>query len=115
MMAATLAVFPWPGLRGANMEIPVVIEPLPDPSGFTAQLAGPFQLSAAGATAEEAHRQLAALLQRRLQQGMELRTLTVPAAGSGPAQSGWLPDDELTRDWLREVEQYRAECDAADR
>jgi hypothetical protein len=32
----------------------------------------------------------------------------------GP-EPGWLPDDELTRDWLRLVEQYRSECDAADR
>jgi hypothetical protein len=26
-----------------------------------------------------------------------------------------LPDDELTKEWLEAVEQYRAECDAADR
>ena len=95
------------------MELPVVIEPLPDGRGFTAHLAAPFDLSAAAATAEEAHRQLAALLQRRLQQGMELRTLTVPVTGA--AEGGWLPDDELTRDWLQLVQQYRAECDAADR
>jgi hypothetical protein len=31
------------------------------------------------------------------------------------AEPGWLPDDELTREWLRLVEQYRAQCDAADR
>jgi hypothetical protein len=28
---------------------------------------------------------------------------------------GWLPDDELTREWIRLVEQYSSECDAADR
>jgi hypothetical protein len=27
----------------------------------------------------------------------------------------WLPDDELTREWLRQVQQYREECDEADR
>jgi hypothetical protein len=96
------------------MELPVVIEPLPDRSGFTAHLAAPFQMSATAATAEEAHRQLAALLQRRLQQGMELRMLTVPVAATGGAGGGWLPD-ELTRDWLGLVQQYRAECDTADR
>lgn len=94
------------------MELPVVIEPLPDGSGFTAHIAGPFDLSAAAATAEEAHRQLAALLQRRLQQGMELRTLTVPATGA--AERGWLPDDELTQEWIQLMQQYCAECDAAD-
>jgi hypothetical protein len=32
----------------------------------------------------------------------------------GSAEPGWLPDDELTRDWLEHVRQYRSECDAAD-
>src|SRR5947209_214643 len=92
------------------MEIAVVIEPLPDRSGFKASVAAPLALSAAGATAEAAHRELASLLLQRLEQGMELRRLTVPAD-----DTGWLPDDELTRDWLEQVRQYRAECDAADR
>jgi hypothetical protein len=97
------------------VELSVVIEPLPDRSGFTAHLAAPFALSVTAPTAEAAHRQLAALLQRRLQQGIELRTLTVPVSGTERLQGGWLPDDELTRDWLRLVAEYRAECDAADR
>lgn len=95
------------------MELPVAIEPLPDGSGFTAHLAAPFHLSAEAATAEEAHRRLAALLRGRLQQGMELRALTIPAAGG--AEGGWLPDDDLTQEWLHQVQDYRAECDAADR
>jgi hypothetical protein len=97
------------------MQLPIVVEPLPDHSGFTARLAAPFDLSTTAATAEEAHRQLAVLLQRRLQQGTQLRALTVPVVGVGGANGGWLPDDELTRDWLQQVQQYRAECDAADR
>jgi hypothetical protein len=31
------------------------------------------------------------------------------------AKPGWLADDELTRDWLQLVQQFRAECDASDR
>ncbi len=88
---------------------------LEDGESFLAQLAASFQLSATAATAEEATRQLAELLQRRLQEGMELRTLTVPVPVGGETATGWLPDDELTRDWLQLVQQYRAECDAADR
>jgi hypothetical protein len=97
------------------MQLPVVIEPLADRSGFTAQLAEPFHLSATAATAEEAHRQLAASLQQRLQQGMQLRTLTVPIGAGSGLNGGWLPDDDLTQNWLQLVEQYRSECDAADR
>ena len=99
----------------ALVELPVVIEPIPDRSGFTARLAAPLPLSAEGATAEEAHQQLAALLQRRLREGLELRAITVPIAGTPGAHAGWLADDELTQAWLHEVQAYRAECDAADR
>jgi hypothetical protein len=35
--------------------------------------------------------------------------------GKRGAEPGWLPDDELTRDWLRLVQEYRSECDASDR
>ncbi len=97
------------------MELPAVIEPLPDRRGFTAHLAAPFQLSAEADTAEEAQRQFAALLQRRLHEGMEIRALTVPVPSTQALQPGWLPDDELTQEWLQQVQEYRAECDAADR
>jgi hypothetical protein len=97
------------------MELPVAIEPLPEGRGFAAHLAAPFHLSVEAATAEEAYRQVAALLQLRLQQGLELRALRVPVEVKHGAEPGWLPDDELTRDWLRLVEQYRSECDEADR
>jgi hypothetical protein len=93
----------------------VVIEPLPDKRGFTAYLGGPLQLSAQADTADEAHRQLAILLERRLQDGVELRTLSVPAIATHGSEAGWLPDDELTRDWRQHVQAYRDECDAADR
>jgi hypothetical protein len=96
------------------VELPIVIEPLPDRRGFSARLAAPFQLSAEAETAEEAQRQLAALLQHRLQQGMQVRALTVPVPSTQSLQPGWLPDDELTQEWLQHVQEYRAECDAAD-
>jgi hypothetical protein len=97
------------------VELPVVIEPLAEGRGFAAHLGAPFNLSAEAATAEEAHHQVAALLQRRIQQGLEVRALKVPGAVERGAEPGWLPDDELTRDWLQLVQQYRSECDSADR
>jgi hypothetical protein len=97
------------------MQLPVVIERLPDGLGFTARLVAPLQISAQAGTAEEAERQLAALLQERLREGIELRALTVPLATVPGSEPGWLPDDDLTREWRQEVETYRAECDAADR
>jgi hypothetical protein len=92
------------------MHLPVIIEPLPDQRGFTARLTTPFSLCAEAATPEQAHQELARLLEARLRQGAELRALKVP-----DETSGWLPDDDLTHDWLQHIQDYRAECDAADR
>src|SRR5262249_3522148 len=86
------------------MQLPVMMERLPDGRGFTAHLAAPLQLSAQAGTAEEAERQLAALLQQRLQEGIELRALTVPLTKARGSEPGWLPDDELTREWLQEID-----------
>ena len=97
------------------MELPVVIEPLPEGRGFAAHLGAPFNLSAEAVTAEEAHHRVAALLHRRIQQGLEVRALNVPVAVERGAEPGWLRDDELTCDWLQLVQQYRSECDVADR
>ena len=93
------------------MVLPVLIEPLPNQNGFTARFVAPIGLSAEAPTPEEAQRRLAALLNERLHQGVQLSSMTVPDANQG----GWLPDDELTQEWLRHVEQFRKECDAADR
>src|SRR5258705_4863121 len=93
------------------MQLPVIIEPLPNQGGFTARFAGPIGITAEGPTADEAHHRLEMLLKERVQQGAQIRSVIVHGTG----ESGWLPDDELTREWLQHVEQYRAECDAADR
>jgi hypothetical protein len=92
------------------MELPVLIEPLPNQQGYAAQLGPPFHLRAEGPTAEEARQELAALLQQHLSGGAQLGVISVPVA---PA--GWLPDDELTREWLEQVRQFRQQCDEADR
>src|SRR5439155_18201560 len=96
------------------MQLPVIIEASPDRHTFTARVAA-LDLSATADTAEQAHQRLVALLQSRIDSGMELRTISVPVTGTSGSDPGWLPDDELTNEWLKHVEEYRAECDAADR
>lgn len=95
------------------MELPILIQPSPDGTSYTASLGAPFNLTAAGATADEAERRLVASLQETIKQGAELRTLSVPGVLSATA-GGWLPDDDLTREWLEQVRQYRQECHEAD-
>src|SRR5262245_51195768 len=97
------------------MELPVLIEPFADRSGYVAHLGAPFHLRAEAATAEEARQQLATLLRQRLEQGMRLEVIRVPAELVTAAAGAWLQDDELTQEWQREIQQYRQECDEADR
>jgi hypothetical protein len=98
------------------MELLVLIERLPDSTRYTARLGEPFNLTAEAPTADEAQQRLTDALCRRLQQGAELRSISVPAILSGgPKGHGWLPEDELTREWLQAVQQFRDECDEADR
>jgi hypothetical protein len=96
------------------MDLPVVIVPLPNHGGFSARLAAPIEFSAEAPTADEAQARLSTLLQEKLHQGVEFRVLRVWPA-NGPARGGWLPDDELTQEWLQHMKEYRNECDAADR
>jgi hypothetical protein len=95
------------------MHLPVLIEPLPDRPGCVARIGDPFHLRVEAVNAEEALRELRAAMQRRLQSGASLWDLTVPA-GSSSVAAGWLPDDELTQEWLQAIRDYRRECDEAD-
>ena len=61
-------------------------------------------------------------IQQHLYLTCEPKPLVVPDKLDNPplgrksgTEPGWLPDDELTREWLKYVEEYRSACDAADR
>jgi len=95
------------------MQAPVLIEPLPDRPGYVARVGEPFQMTVEAATPEEAVRQLTTLLHRRLQAGARVVSIPIPTAAAG--FGGWLPEDELTREWLDAVQEYRQEGDEADR
>jgi hypothetical protein len=98
------------------MQVPVLIEPLTDRPGYVARSGGPFGLTAEAATPDEAVRQLTDSLQRRLRAGARVTAITLPEmAPIAGSVCGWLPDDDLTRDWQAAVEDYRRECDARDR
>jgi hypothetical protein len=96
------------------MDLTIVIVPLPDQGGYSARLAAPIDLSVEAPTADEAQARLAAMLDEKLRNGTELRTLHV-VPHRGPAPGGWLTDDELTQEWLQHMKDFRAERDAEDR
>jgi hypothetical protein len=95
------------------MQLPVLIEPLPGGNGFRARMGDPFNLAAEAGTAEEAVQRLQAEFQRRLGEGVRVAAISFgPSLATPPA--GWLPHDDLTREWLGAIDAYRKECDEAD-
>jgi hypothetical protein len=97
------------------MELPVLIEQVPEGDRYSARLGEPFNLTVEAATPDEAQERLRDALRRRLRQGAELRSIIVSPGALAGANGGWLPQDELTQEWLQAVQEFREECDAADR
>jgi len=89
------------------MQIPILIEPLPDGRGFRAKAGDPFSLSAEGPTRDEAIRCLRAQLNGRLRAGAEILPMELPSSNPWTDLAGFLPDDELTREWMRTLEENR--------
>ncbi len=99
----------------STMQVPVLVEALLDRPGYVARLGEPFNLSAEADSPENALRQLSQAVQQRLQAGARVLPLVLPMKFPSLSHAGWLPDDDLTREWREAVEEYRRECDAEDR
>lgn len=96
-----------------SMSVPVLLEPLGGRPGYAAHLGAPFNLSVEASTPEEALGELSRVVRQRLEAGARVMPLVLPLKPTTPT-AGWLPDDELTKEWQQAVEQYRRECDEAD-
>ena len=93
------------------MELPILIEPLVERPGFNAHLGAPFDLAAEADTAEAAVEQLTQAVKARLRSGAMVGSISLPTV---PRRS-WLPNDEVTQEWLRAIQEYRDRCDKEDR
>ncbi len=97
------------------MQIPILVEPLPDGRGYVAKSGEPLCVSANESTAEEAIQKVKELITDRFLRGARFELWqfpTVPVLFNKPEA---LPDDELTREWREAIEEYRRECDEEDR
>jgi predicted RNase H-like HicB family nuclease len=93
------------------MQIPVLVEPLAD-NGFRARAGEPLPLTAEGATAEEALRNLRTTIDRQLKNGKQLLLLDVGAENPWLAMAGMHePNDPLVQKWKKEMAAYRQECE----
>jgi hypothetical protein len=92
------------------MEIAVLLQPISG-NGYRATISEPFQLSAVGATREEALHNVKSQLDDRARQDVEVVILRVALPHRTlPAEPIW-PDDEITRNWLEGVATYRKDRD----
>jgi hypothetical protein len=80
------------------MQIPVLVETLPNGQGFRAKVGEPLALSADGPTKDDAIRQVKQLALSRLQTGSEIVPIELASGNPWIELAGFLPDDDLTRE-----------------
>lgn len=94
------------------MQIPILIEKLPEGQGFEASTGGPLGLSARAPAREQAVRDLEGLVRARLAADVEYAVLTIPDARPLTPVFGTLdPSDPAVQEWKENVEEYRRACD----
>ncbi|MBX9580628.1 MAG: hypothetical protein K2X87_10000 [Gemmataceae bacterium] len=94
------------------MDIPVVVGPAG--TGYRARCRHPAEAEAPGGTRYEAVQALEAALKGRVPEPFALLPLEVTPDKPWLAAAGWLPDDDLTRQYLDAVAEHRRQCDARD-
>lgn len=97
------------------MSMHVLVEPLPDGSGYQARTGAPLDLTATGATPEEALGEIGRLVAARVQQGARIYPVPAPGMesdiGQVLAHAGPRIPEEERRLWREGVEEYRRQCD----
>jgi len=89
------------------MKIPILVEPKAG-GGFQATCGAPFDITADGDTTLEAIQRVEEQLQARRRKGAQLFWTDVAETPAIAKYAGMLKDDELTREYLETVEEYRA-------
>ena len=93
------------------MQIPVLVEPVAN-NGFRAKAGEPLPLTAEGATADEAVRNLRAAMDRQLINGKQLLAVDIAAANPWLAMAGVHdPNDPVIQEWKKEMTAYRQEVE----
>ena len=93
------------------MQIPILVEPVAN-NGFRAKAGEPLPLTAEGATADEAVRNLRTELDRHLKNGKQLLSINVAPENPWLAMAGMHdPQDPLVQKWKREMAAYRREIE----
>jgi predicted RNase H-like HicB family nuclease len=93
------------------MEIPVLLEPLPD-GGFRARSGDPLELMAQGDSPDSALRNLRDLIDTRIASGFLLTTIEVQGfRASRHSGAGIYRDEPLFDQWRAAIDAYRQEIE----
>ena len=93
------------------MNIPVLVEPNAS-SGFRAVCGEPLRLECNAPTREEAIQKLRELIERRIDAGAEVISLSIGAAAHPLyAFAGMLKSDPLAAPWKDAMADYRRKCE----
>lgn len=95
------------------MQILVVVEPLPNGRGFRARASELLDLSAEGPTKAAAIQELQKAAQGRLAGEAEVVPMELATGNPWNDLAGFLPDDELTRQWLDALQENRRKANEA--
>jgi predicted RNase H-like HicB family nuclease len=93
------------------MDIPVLIEPLPD-SGFRATSGEPLHLATEAPTREEAVAKLRTLIEERVAAGAQVVAVSIDTSHPLAKFAGMLKDDPLAEPWKQAMAEYRDARDA---
>ena len=93
------------------MQIPILVNPLPDGRGFEARAGDPFDLVVERSTVLEAIDSLEAMMRAKLAQGAQVFHIDIGPKPTRIRTTDGIPDDEMTREWREAIEAYRRECD----
>jgi predicted RNase H-like HicB family nuclease len=93
------------------VQIPVLIEPV-KANGYRVTTGQPLDVTAEGATREEALERLRQVLQARLSSGAEIALLEISSAEHPLAlYAGMFKDHPLFDDWQQAIADYRRQVD----
>jgi len=92
------------------MQIPILIEPLPNGLGFRARVGETLSLSAEGTTKQDALSQLEVLTSGRLSSGAEIVPMELNERNVWKELGGFLPVDDLTKEWLEILRKNRRQA-----
>jgi hypothetical protein len=100
------------GAAEDTMNIPILIEPIAS-NGFRATGGAPFDLSAEGATRDEALQRLRAEIDRRMAGGATVVPLEITPLEENPwvQGAGMFRDDPQFDEWQAAIQEYRRQVD----